>query len=557
MSPSYVLGLSYSHDASVALLRDGVPRVAIQKERLTRKKHDGDIRSIDLSECIEYCLAAEGISLSDVSLAVENSPTILYCKDRDFVLGLPRERMLDQLDPTKIVSISHHLAHAYCAYGISPFDSCAVMIIDGQGNYREDLTEDLSAATVFPEVSESSYIERESFYRFANGKCQVIRKNLSTIHKSFVRICGLGHLYEQVASYVFRSRFDAGKLMGLAAYGHPIDGLRMLQMLPSGEICYENEWIRNCRLPHPTPERFNRDFQQYANLAATTQSVLENSVVSLAQWLQRTTEELDLAYSGGVALNCEANRRLYSESGFTSHFVTPPSSDCGISLGCAFYGYLEVLGRTKENSEYLDYLGREYSYAETQAALDSAEGIKYRKSQDSAAEAAEAIARGEVIGWFQGGSEFGPRALGNRSILADPREESMRDYVNGKIKKREWFRPLAPVVLERSAEALFDITYSPYMLQTASVNPAWVDRLMAVSHVDGTARVQTVNTRQNPKLHRLIEAFEAITGVPVVLNTSFNGDNEPIVETPQDAVQTYLHTSLDRLFVGDFVVERR
>src|SRR5579862_49366 len=232
--PCYVLGLSYSHDASVALLRDGVPRVAIQKERLTRRKHDGDIRDIDLAECIQYCLATEGISLADVTLAVENSPTILYCKDRDFVLGLRRERLLDSIDPTRVIEISHHLAHAYCAYGLSPFDTCAVMVIDGQGNYREDLTEDLSTAAVFPESSEPSYIERESFYMFSNGKCRVLRKHLSTIHKSFVRICGLGHLYERVASYVFRSRFDAGKLMGLAAYGRQIEGLRMLQVLPSG-----------------------------------------------------------------------------------------------------------------------------------------------------------------------------------------------------------------------------------------------------------------------------------------------------------------------------------
>lgn len=556
MKNIYVLGLCYSHDASACLLKNGVPVVAIQKERLSRKKHDGSITDIDLRDCIEYCLGAEKITLSQIDLVVENSPTVLYCKEKNNVLGFKRARLLDKINSKKIIQVSHHLAHAYCAYGLSNFGECAVIVVDGQGNYKEDITEDLGGAVIYPKNSESSYIERESFYKFSKGGYKVVRKNLSNIHKSFVRLSGLGHLYESVSSYVFRSRFDAGKLMGLAPYGKENSAFKMLSIKSGAEIKYHNDWVGDFMHPNRDASCLERYFNEYANLACRVQKDLEKAILALSRWFRVSTGLNSLAYSGGVALNCSSNAEILNKSGFKDIFITPPASDCGVSMGCAFYGYLKVLEKEKKEINYLDYLGKTYSEQDILNAIKKNKNkIVFYKSKNIFKEAAGLISKGKVIGWFQGGSEFGPRALGNRSIIADPRNPKMKDIINLGIKKRDSFRPFAPSVLEENAQDFFDVSYSPYMLLTSKAKQNIRKEIPAVVHVDGTSRIQTVNERQNQRYYQLIKEFYVLTNIPMVLNTSFNGNDEPIVETPDDAINSLFKNGLDALCLGDYIVK--
>lgn len=555
---NYILGLCYSHDASVCLLKDGVPVVAIQKERLSRKKHDGSITDIDLKECVEYCLAAEGITLNDIDLVVENSPTILYCKDKDNILGFQRNRFLDNFDQKKIIQISHHLAHAYAAFGMSPYREAAVLVVDGQGNYKEDITENLEGAEVYPANSESSYIERESFYCFQDNKYRAIRKNLSTIHKSFLKICGLGHLYESVASYVFRSRFDAGKLMGLAAYGEDRLTFKMVEASTSLELKYNSQWVKKFSKPNRHPGDFELNQNEYKNLAYRVQKELEQYLVLLTKWFRKKVRSDNLCYSGGVALNCSANQEIAEKSGFKNLFISPPANDGGVSVGCAYYGYLNVFKKPKKIFDYLDYLGKPYEDREILKVLKKYSGrINYRRSQNISLGTAKLLKENKIVAWFQGGSEFGPRALGNRSIICNPCGKKTKDILNLNIKFRESFRPFAPSVLEEKSRDFFTIGYSPYMLLTAKVRNEKVKLIPAVTHVDQTARIQTVNPKQNKKYYRLIKNFEKISGMPLILNTSFNTKGEPIVETPEDAVKTFINSKIDYLSIGNFIVAKR
>jgi carbamoyltransferase len=556
--PRYVLGLVYSHDSSAALLRDGHPVVAVQQERLTRKKHDGSISSIDLDRCIRYCLDAEGIGLAEVDLVVENSPTIPYCRDRSAVLGLSAPRLLDEYPQDRIHFVSHHLAHAYLAYGTSPFEECACLVVDGQGNLAEDLSEKILPGVVRTPATDGPLIERQSVYIFSGASHTAVRKDMSPLHKSFTRTGGIGHLYETVSSYVFRSRHDAGKLMGLAPFGTPTT--TMIQTGPDATLNFPRDWVSLHRhRPHPTRAQFAERFQEYADLAASAQESLEHAVLELARWVRHHTGQRHLAYSGGVALNCSANRAIERSGLFDQLYVAPPSSDCGISLGAAYYGALHVLGQQHSPVLYSDYLGREYAAADHEAALGLVTGadVNVRRPLSVTHAVAERLAANRIGGWFQGRSEFGPRALGNRSVLAHPGASETRDRLNRDIKRREMFRPFGPSVLSEHADTLFEGGSSLYMLSTSTVRSAFRERLQAVTHVDGSARIQRVEKSLNPLYHQLISDFQQMTGLPVLLNTSFNGPGEPIVETPSDAVRTFMALGLDFLALGPYLLEPR
>jgi carbamoyltransferase len=441
---------------------------------------------------------------------------------------------------------------------LSGFDECAAMVIDGQGNYKEDLTENLEGAKLFPENCESSYIERESFYEFKDGKCKVVRKNFGMIHKSFVRICGLGHLYETVSSYIFQSRFDAGKVMGLAPYGKELLPFKMISVFKDAEIIYHNEWVKGFKSPNRYKIALEKNWREYADLAMKVQSELETGVMALTKWFRKHTSSENLCHSGGVALNCSANYRILLEGGFKNFFVAPAASDCGISIGCAYYGHFNILGKQKKanSGEYLDYTGKKYAKDRIIGVLVKyREQISFSLNENIAVFAARLIANGKVVAWFQDGSEFGPRALGNRSIVGDPRNSEMFSRMN-RIKKREAFRPLAPSALEEKAREYFDIKYSPYMLLNARVKEDKKAIIPALTHVDGTARVQTVNEKQNQRYYSLINEFYKITGVPVIIDTSFNIDG-PIVETPEDALECFVNSEIDYLCIEDFLVNKK
>ena len=268
-----------------------------------------------------------------------------------------------------------------------------------------------------------------------------------------------------------------------------------------------------------------------------------------------------LCVAGGVALNCVANGRIVREAGYDNVWIQPAAGDDGIAIGCAYYGHLAILKKPRSFVMQHAYLGREYRAAEMRAAAGKkmiSLQTTLTASQDICAEAARLLSQGYVLGWFSGRSEFGPRALGNRSIIADPRTAEMKDKLNRRVKHRQAFRPFAPIVLADRAQDVFEgAEESPYMLLVKRVRPQWRDKVPAIVHVDGTARVQTVRREHNERLYRLLEQFASLTGVPVLLNTSFNVKGEPMVETPEDAIKCFLGTGIDYLVLDDFVMAKR
>jgi carbamoyltransferase len=300
--------------------------------------------------------------------------------------------------------------------------------------------------------------------------------------------------------------------------------------------------------------------KHWEDLAWRVQEDTEELLLKRAIWLRETTGAKNLCIAGGVGLNCVANGRIVREAGFDNVWIQPASGDDGIAIGCAYYGHLELMKRPRSFVMSQAYLGRPYGDEEVDAAVSKGlAGLEtmVRPSGDICAEAAKLLSQGHVLGWFQGRSEFGPRALGNRSILADPRSPEMKDKLNKRVKHRQAFRPFAPIVLaERAGEIFEGEEESPFMLVAKRVRPQWKDRIPAVVHVDGTARVQTVRRETNERLYELLEAFEALTGVPVLINTSFNVKGEPIVESPRDAVECFLSTGIDYLFLHDRLVSK-
>jgi carbamoyltransferase len=295
-------------------------------------------------------------------------------------------------------------------------------------------------------------------------------------------------------------------------------------------------------------------------MAWQVQHDTEDVLLHRAKWLRETTGAKNLCIAGGVGLNCVANGRIVREAGFDNVWIQPAAGDDGIAIGCAYYGHLAVLKGQRSFVMKHANLGRKYTDDHALKFLDK--GLirletKKTPSSNICRDTAELISEGHVFGWFQGGSEFGPRALGNRSILADPREAKMKDIINEQVKHRQPFRPFAPIVLAERAEEIFeDCVESPFMLLAMKVRPEWRDKIPAVVHVDGTARVQTVCQDNNERLYKLLKEFDAITGVPVLLNTSFNVKGEPIVEEPQDAVECFLSTGIDYLALQDVLIEK-
>lgn len=572
-SDRYVLGVNaYDHDVSACLLRNGEVVAAINKERLTRLKHDTGF----YAHPVAYCLLAAGITLDDVELVVRNSYLLPVAElERRFLsyagsfLMSPSDRdqalrsALFGARPPKVVDVSHHLAHAYSAFACSPFESGAVMVVDGVGSHREDATEAIPAGSETHPLSRES----ESYYVFEGKRLQAIEKvwmepTKGLVNEEFFFMGGLGALYSRVSSYVFGHWNRCGEVMGLAPFGRltmePLvelreDGLRLAPWPEGFAHPYlgwsDHAWKSSPHRPH------------WEDLARRIQEDAELVLLERARRLHARTLTPNLVLAGGVALNCVANGRVIEESPFENVFIQPAAGDDGIALGCALYGHLEILGGERTYVMHHPYLGVTYPEERVRAAVGRPAvslSATRRLSRDVVSETAELLAQGRVVGWIQGGSEFGPRSLGNRSILADPRDARMRDHVNGRVKHRQGFRPFAPAILAERASEYFDGHLpSPFMLLAHRVRPEVRDRIPAVTHVDGTARVQTVHVETNPRLHALLRAFEQRTGVPVLLNTSFNDRGEPIVETPGDAVRAFLSTELDVLVVHDWILRKR
>jgi carbamoyltransferase len=591
-----VVGISaFYHDAAAALICDGEIVAAAQEERFTRKKHDSGFPR----HALEYCLSEAGITLDQVDLvAFYDKPflkferlleTYLAFAPRgfeSFKMAIPiwlREKLflkdllhnqLKQHRPDfdwneRLVFSEHHLSHAASAFFPSPYQSAAVLTLDGVGEW-------------------------------ATSSVAIGRDNRLEVIKEIHFPHSLGLLYSAFTYYTgFKVNSGEYKLMGLAPYGQPrytnviLD--KLIDLKEDGSFRLNLDYFNYCvgltmtnrkfdqlfgQSPR-TPERLLTDF--HMDIAASVQEVTEEVLLRMARAVRRETGERYLCLAGGVALNCVANGKVLRDKCFDGIWIQPAAGDAGGSIGAAFCAYHLYKGQPRRIPAKLDgmkgsYLGPEYGQREIEQRLRAA-GARFTVVDDAGviSQAADALVAQRALGWFQGRMEFGPRALGARSILGDPRSPSMQKTLNLRVKYRESFRPFAPAVLREDVADWFELdSDSPYMLIVAGVRPErrramtdeekklfGIDKLNvprsdipAVTHVDYSARVQTVHRESNPRFHALLEAFKQRTSCPVLVNTSFNVRGEPIVCTPEDAYRCFMGSDIETLIVGNCVMQK-
>ncbi len=558
----------FLHDPAAALLIDGKIIAAAEEERFIRKKHavgKAPLRSI------EFCLKEAGISAKDIdavafpwSLKVFDRKKWIYAMKTIFsepsraykvltkasksnknikgmVSGVLKDIGID-IPAEKVFFVEHHIAHAASAYLLSGYDEAAIMTIDGNGEFTSTL-----------------------FSLGKNGEIVKIREiDLPD---------SLGRFYSTMTAYLgFDPNDGEYKLMGMAPYG---DASKVDM---TGIISYDDRtfktnpdyvWpIRSRRyrpdsmIPKKLVERFGPpregdDLQEpYTHIAAATQRIFEDIVIRLMEnYLRPSLEKTGtLVFAGGCALNVSLNRKLMNHPLVRNFFVQPASHDAGTSLGAAVYAANKLGDRIAPMKDV--YLGPSFTNDEIEAALKR-RGVAYKRSAHIEDDAAQYLVDGKVIGWFQGRMEFGPRALGNRSILGNPTIRGTSDKINEMVKFREKWRPFCPSILEEYAESIIGIKRAPFMTLSCEVKEAWKERIPEVVHVDGSARPQTVNKEDNPRFYALLKKFHDKTGIPVLINTSLNRRGEPMVSSPDDAVEMYLGSGLDYLAIGDFLVTRK
>jgi carbamoyltransferase len=553
--PRTVVGISASHDASACVMQNGQVKAGIQLERLTRKKRDGT-GFLNSREAIDYCLQSLGLTVADVDLFVFNAQPLLPgwvglsqpCADENF----------DVFDPfgERALFISHHLAHAFSAFAHSPFSDATVFVADGSGGSTIGAKDLLLAGPdlkkyICLENNRRPPIHVQSTYLFSRDGFRLVDRETSD---SFNTRCGstsLGEVYAAVSQYIFNGWQEGGKLMGLAPYGHPDEcGPSFLARDDLGRLQFAAHWKNFfCR----TAPKSN--VMEYRHLAARIQRDLEEAILERVRRALEMTQNRRLAYAGGIALNSVVNERILRETSVKDFFVLPASNDAGIALGAAAAGEFQLTKSTlKPAKTYSDFLGYPYSDDDCLSAIKEYRSRLIVKEVELSV-LADRLLDGAIIGWFEGGSEFGPRALGHRSILADPRQRATWRRINTTVKYREDFRPLAPIVPEELASRFFDIEIpSPYMLRVVKVRREFRESLGAVCHVDGSARVQTLRKEQSPRLHALLMAINTRNGLPILVNTSMNVRGQPMVETPLEAIQLLLSTELDSLVIGSFLV---
>ena len=538
-----VLGVNaVFHDPAAAIVVDGETVAAAEEERFTRRKHGKAPVAFSTWELPEhamaFCLAEAGLRPDELdAVAYSYDPDLAPAHDGDVTADeweglrtlyarrapLFLRASLPGLDPGKVRWVAHHVAHASSATFASGMDPCDVLVLDGRGEAASHLAGS-----------------------FAGGRLEVLAAQRLP-HS-------LGLLYEELTAHLgFRRSSDEYKVMAMASYGEPsqLAALRSL-VRADGDGGYRVGEVDLAAFAPPLApgEPFTRE---HADLAASLQRRLEEVLVELAGWLHERTGNRDLVMAGGVALNCVANSRLWREGPYERIWVQPAAGDSGTALGAAMHVAGELGDSVRPMATAA--LGRGWDDAALERRLRTA-AIAYERPRDVPGEVAEALARNEVVAWFQGRSEYGPRALGHRSLLADPRTAANLERLND-VKGREQFRPVAPMVLAERAPEIFDGPLpSPFMLFTHEVRPEWAGRIPAVVHVDGTARIQTVDRRQEPLVARMLERFEALTGVPVVVNTSLNTAGRPMVDDPRDALECFGSAPVDLLAIGPYVVRR-
>jgi carbamoyltransferase len=570
----YILGINAAfHDSAACILKDGKLLAATEDERFTHIKHGK--RPVPFStwelpfHAIDYCLKVAGIHLKDVDhIAYSFDPYLLLGKHQGkTAIEIPLEPDDNQLnqewpnpwDPLFLTSIvnaprqlvdgyphhlqrrfigtsindfewhfvGHHIAHAASCFHCSPFERAAVMTMDGRGE----------KATTTYSIGTGNTLNRIGQVDMPNS---------------------LGLLYEDVTTHLgFLHSSDEYKVMALASYGNPVYANEFRDMIRLGENGHYTVSNQNLEERFGPKRLRHEEFTgKHFDIAHSLQLVLEETVLKITEWLHNETGEENLCFAGGVALNCVLNGRIRDQRLFKNIWVQPASGDDGTALGAALW--IDAQKRNSTERAFVmnhAYWGPEYSNEEIEEFIKWAK-VPYRKLENIAEETAEILADDKIIGWYQGRMEYGPRALGSRSILASPINPKMQARLN-EVKDREDFRPVAPVVLEEEARNWFkNAIYSPFMLFVYDVKEEKADQIPAVRHVDGTARIQTINREQHPQYYDLLKAFQRRTGVPVLVNTSFNTLSKPIVCSPRDAIECFWTSPFDALIIGSFLIEK-
>ena len=550
----WILGISASHNGSACLLKGDEIVVAIQEERLSRcKRHR--IYGAGPSKSVAYCLNYAGIDPRDLSLVV----LCVQGRARDEVHDLRRDPILNVLTnniPT--LFIPHHYGHAVSVFATSGFAESAVLIVDGAGSPVTDFTTD--ELTVCNGLAADAW-ETISLY-YASGTNVVPIEKHGVEHGAWLLMRdgrmpsfgSLGGMFSAVAEQVFGEVTEAGKVMGLAPYGEVrFPACDFFDVVKGGFHFKDNVSRR-----FTAADRWPRYQKDYEDLACSVQSALETALLYLVEHIREQSRSENLCYAGGVALNSVANERIIRESGFRNVYIMPAAEDSGTAIGAAYYGLWKLTQHNSQRALLHDAPGRSYSAADVAAVLKQTDKVRVVKSTDVVSDAADLLCDGKIIGWFDGGSELGPRALGQRSILCDPRRPDGKEILNRRVKMREPFRPFAPAVLLEEAPNWFEfngtMADSPFMLRVVDVHPDKRELVPAIVHVDGTGRLQTLTRGNNGSFYELVREFYARTGVPMLLNTSFNRMGQPIVETPADAIECLLSTGLDCCVFQDRIV---
>lgn len=567
-----ILGLNYSsHDAAATLISDSNIIAACEEERFNRKKHSKEFPI----HAIQCCINIARVRVKDIDriaffidphlhykLGLHNllqgfPKSILYLP-YVFSLTLKKYRikniLKEHLIPLRmppLLYVNHHLAHAASAFYPSPFEKAVVLTYDGRGEFE----------TICISIGRGTSLKKIYSVTFPHS---------------------IGYLYSMVTKYLgFTPQSDEHKVMGLSAYGTPtfceafsdiiffdkrnkfklnLEYFDHFYQYGKKRNGYSGKFIKKFGPPRLPNEPLS---QRHADLAFALQRVTESTVLNLVKYAYEITQERNLCLAGGIALNCVANARILKESPFKKVFIQPAANDAGTSLGAALYCYHFFQEKGKRSGLQDIYLGPSFTKQEiltTISKFNSA--IDSECFEDISKTGAQLIHNGYVIGWFQGRMEFGPRALGNRSIIAAPTDKKMKDLINTKVKFREDFQPFAPAILEEYMDDFFESTTTgqfvyPFMLSTIKVKHKVNEKIPAAVHIDGTARVQVVNKETNPLFWNLIMKYKNLSGIPVVLNTSFNLHGEPIVCSIEDAIQGFLHSGLDYLIIDNFLLKRK
>ena len=562
-----ILGINhYFHDSSACIMVDGELIVALEEERFNRDKHTRAFPAL----AIEECLKIAGLAPSDIDhVAVSIKPTHRWATKTLYALRRPhkalpfikhelvqgyfkqqrfRHWMKDTFGKNQpmVHQLQHPVTHAAGSYYASPYANAAILSLDGSGEWA-------CAWTGHGKGDEITCFSESDF-----------PNSLGSVYEAVTEFCG------------FKPNYDEGKTMGLAPLGDAtqyIDAARKVvtvndQGLINVDLSYFSYQYWGYRRCSPLfyqtfgePRPFNGEFKDHhQDVAAAFQQVLEECALKLARQLKEKTNAAHLVIAGGVALNSVMNGRLLREAGFDDVYIMPAAGDNGTSIGAAYTVYHQVLGKPRidlpTNAHMNPYIGNAYTDEEIEADLKRFK-LTYTKSDDIATDAADLLERGNIIGWFQDRMEIGPRALGSRSILANPAFPDMKRKINSEVKFREAYRPFAPSATVEGAAEFFDIEVeAPFMLKVCQVKENKQDILPAITHVDGSARIQTVRADKHPSYHALIQELGNRTNVPVVLNTSFNIQGEPVVESPRDAIRCFYSTGLDALCIGSFVITK-